>query len=139
MKRYKIISELGKGATGVVYRAVRAEDGSTVALKKLVVPGHLDEKQEQEFIRRFKSEAEAALALNHPGIVKYIDCGLDEGTFYIAYELIEGVTLESALKSGRQFSPDEVADIIIQASDALGYAHEQGVVHRDVSTGNIFI
>ncbi|HDS29504.1 MAG TPA: FHA domain-containing protein, partial [Firmicutes bacterium] len=59
--------------------------------------------------------------------------------FYIAYELIEGVTLEEAMKSGREFSPDEVTDIIIQAAEALGYAHEQGVVHRDISPGNLFL
>ncbi len=139
MKRYRIISELGKGATGVVYRAVWTEDGSTVALKKLVLPGHLDAREEEEFIKRFKSEAEAALSIDHAGVVKVLDCGLDEGTFYIAYELVEGVTLEDALKSGREFAPDEVADIILQAADALGYAHEQGVVHRDISPGNIFL
>ena len=139
MKRYKIISELGKGATGVVFRAVRNDDGSTVALKKLVLPGHLDANEEQDFIRRFKSEAQAALALKHPGIVSALDCGLDEGTFFIAYELVEGVTLEEALKASREFTPDEVADLINQASDALAYAHREGVVHRDLSPGNIFL
>src|SRR3990172_2532250 len=115
MKRYRIISELGKGATGVVYRAVRSSDGGTVALKKLVLPGHLDAKEEDDFIKRFKTEAEAALSIDHPGVVRCLDCGLDDGTFYIAYELIEGVTLEDAMKSGRKFSPDEVADFLIQA------------------------
>ncbi|MCX6645726.1 MAG: FHA domain-containing serine/threonine-protein kinase [bacterium] len=139
MKRYKIISELGKGATGVVFKAVKLDDGSTVALKKLVLPGHLDANEEQEFIKRFKSEAQAALALKHPGIVAALDCGLDEGTFFIAYELVEGMTIEEALKSEREFAPEEVADIIIQAADALAYAHREGVVHRDLSPGNIFL
>ena len=139
MKRYRIISELGKGATGVVFRAVHADDGATVALKKLVLPGHLDARQEEEFINRFKSEAKAALSLKHPGIVSALDCGMDEGTFYIAYELIEGVTLEEAIKSGRKFSPEEVADIIAQSAEALEVAHDEGVVHRDLSPGNIFI
>jgi len=139
MKRYRIISELGKGATGVVFRAVKVDDGTTVALKKLVLPGHLDAKEEEEFIRRFKSEAKAAETLNHPGIVKALDCGLDEETLYIAYELIEGVTIDEALKSGRKFQPDEAADIIAQLADALDFAHRQGVVHRDLSPGNIFL
>jgi len=139
MKRYRIISELGKGATGVVFRAVRSEDGSTVALKKLVLPGHLDAREEEEFVKRFKVEAKAAEVLNHPGIVKALDCGLDEGTLYIAYELIEGVTMEDAVKSGRKFAPDEIADIIAQASEALEHAHQQGIVHRDLSPGNIFL
>lgn len=139
MKRYRIISELGKGATGVVYRAVRNQDSVTVALKKLVLPGHLDAKEEEEFIRRFKTEAEAALGMDHPGVVKCLDCGLDEGTFYIAYELVEGVTVEEAIKSGRKFSVEEAMDILIQAADALQFAHEKGVIHRDISTGNIFI
>ena len=139
MKRYRIISELGKGATGVVYKAVHPDDATTVALKKLVLPGHLDEREEEEFINRFKSEAKAALELKHAGIVGALDCGLDQGTFYIAYELIQGVTLEDALKSGRKFTPEEVTDIIAQTSDALAYAHKQGVVHRDLSPGNIFL
>ncbi len=139
MKRYRIISELGKGATGVVFRAVRSEDGSTVALKKLVLPGHLDAHEEEEFVRRFKTEAKAAQTLNHPGIVKALDCGLDEGTLYIAYELIEGVTIEEAIKSDSSFSSEEVADIIMQIADALDYAHREGVVHRDLSPGNIFL
>ena len=139
MKRYKIISELGKGATGVVFRAVKHDDGSTVALKKLVLPGHLDANEEQEFIKRFKSEAEAALNLKHPGIVGALDCGLDEGTFFIAYELVEGVTIGDAIKASREFTPEEVADIIIQTADALSYAHREGVVHRDISPGNIFL
>ncbi len=139
MKRYKIISELGKGATGVVYRAIKNDDGSTVALKKLVLPGHLDMNEEQDFVRRFKSEARAALALKHPGIVGALDCGLDEGTFFIAYELIEGMTIEDAIKSGREFAPEEVADLIIQTADALSYAHREGVVHRDISPGNVFL
>jgi serine/threonine protein kinase len=139
MNRYQIVSELGKGATGVVYRAVRVEDGSTVALKKLVLPGHLDAKQEEEFVQRFKTEAEAALSIKHPGVVRALDCGLDDGTFYIAYELVDGVTLEEAIRSGRKFSPEEVTDIVLQAADALGFAHGLGVIHRDISPGNIFI
>jgi len=139
MKRYRIISELGKGATGIVFRAVSSKDGSTVALKKLVLPGHLDAREEEEFIKRFKTEGKAALSLKHPGIVSAIDSGLDEGTFYIAYELIDGVTIEEALKSGREFPPDEVTDLIVQASSALEYAHSQGVVHRDISPGNIYV
>jgi serine/threonine protein kinase len=139
MKRYRVISELGKGATGVVYRAVRVDDGTTVALKKLVLPGHLDAHQEEEFIARFKSEADAALSMDHPGIVRALDCGLDEGTFYIAYELVEAMTLEEALMSGRKFGPEEAVDFLIQASDALSFAHAKGVVHRDISPGNIFL
>lgn len=139
MKRYRIISELGKGSMGVVYRAIRNDDGLTVALKKLVLPGHLDAREEEDFIKRFKSEAEAALSINHPGVVRALDCGLDEGTFYIAYELIDGVTLEAALRSGRKFRPEEVTDILIQAAEALEFAHGMGVVHRDISPGNIFL
>ncbi len=139
MKRYRIISELGKGATGVVYKAVRGEDGTTVALKKLILPSHLDANQEEEFIKRFKSEAKASLELKHSGIVGSLDCGLDEGTLYIAYELVEGVTLDEAMKSGRTFSPEEIADMIAQIAEALEYAHSEGVVHRDLSPGNIFI
>jgi len=139
MKRYRIISEIGKGATGVVFRAVKVDDGTTIALKKLILPGHLDANEEEEFIRRFKSEAKAAESLDHPGIVRALDCGLDEETLYIAYELIDGVTIEEALKSGRKFQADEVTDIISQIADALDYAHNQGVVHRDISPGNIFL
>src|ERR1051326_7923422 len=91
--RYEITGELGRGAMGVVYKAMDPTIGRTVALKSMRLDGHgLDT---QEMVRRFQNEARAAGVLNHPNIVTIYDAGEHEGIFYIAMEFIEGTTLRS--------------------------------------------
>src|SRR2546423_5405045 len=93
--RYQIICEVGRGAMGVVYKALDPNIGRTVALKTMRIDVHGTD--EEEILRRFKHEAKLAGVLNHPNVVTIYDAGEDEGVFYIAMEFVEGVTLQTLL------------------------------------------
>jgi len=131
--RYQILGELGRGAMGVVYRALDPNIGRELAIKTI----HLD-LQEGEAVERFRREAKAAGNLSHPNIVTIYDAGEDEGVFYIAMELLSGETLQEKLKKGSMTVGDMVA-IVAQIAAALDYAHGRNVVHRDIKPGNIMI
>ncbi len=132
--RYRIVSELGKGAMGVVYQAHDPQIDRMVALKVL----RQDRVVDQEFVRRFVAEARAIGRLSHPNIVTVYDVGEDHGTIYIAMEFLEGRSLDMLI--GEQaFSPEKIVDLGIQVAVALEYAHCQGIIHRDIKPGNIII
>lgn len=132
--RYQIVSELGKGAMGVVYQAHDPQIDRMVALKVL----RQDRVVDQEFVRRFVAEAQAIGRLSHPNIVTVFDVGEDQGTIYIAMEFLEGRSLD--LLIGEQtFSLEKIVGFGIQVADALDYAHRQGIVHRDIKPGNIIL
>ncbi len=135
--RYRIVSELGKGAMGVVYKAVDPNIGRTVALKTMRVDVHGIESA--EMLQRFKNEARAAGLLSHPNIVTIYDAGELEGTFYIAMEFMEGKTLQEVLHAERMLSPEQAVDIMRQVCAGLDYAHARGVIHRDIKPANIMI
>jgi len=139
MRDYELIGELGRGAYSTVYRARRLRDNLVVALKQLRLPPGLDAHEEALLLERFNSEAEAARNLNHPGIVSIIESGEDEGTYFIAFEYIEGHTLQSELAGKRRFKPREIASVGRQLAQALDYAHTQGVIHRDIKPANILL
>jgi predicted Ser/Thr protein kinase len=135
--RYEITGELGRGAMGVVYKAMDPTIGRTVALKTMRLDVHgLDA---QEMVRRFQNEARAAGVLNHPNIVTIYDAGEHEGIFYIAMEFIEGTTLHELLAEKRVLPTEEVVGIARQICRGLDYAHSNGIVHRDVKPANIMI
>ena len=135
--RYEIIGELGRGAMGVVYKALDPTIGRTVALKTMRLDVHgLDA---QEMVRRFQNEARAAGVLNHPNIVTIYDAGERDGIFYIAMEFIEGTTLHELLTEKRVLATDEVLQYTRQISRGLDYAHSNGIVHRDIKPANIMI
>jgi serine/threonine-protein kinase len=136
--RYVIQEELGRGAMGVVYRALDPVLGRTVALK--VLQGAFGTGEDPQFEERFAAEARAAARLSHPGIVTVHDAGRDEstGTFYIAFEHLEGQTLDAAAR-GRALPPDEALRIGACVAEALHHAHEQGIVHRDVKPANVML
>ncbi|HKD78719.1 MAG TPA: serine/threonine-protein kinase [Candidatus Angelobacter sp.] len=135
--RYEIVSELGRGAMGVVYKALDPTIGRTVALKTMRLDVHgLDA---QEMVRRFQNEARAAGVLNHPNIVTIYDAGEEDGIFYIAMEFIEGTTLHELLAEKRVLPTDEVVQISRQICRGLDYAHSNGIVHRDVKPANIML
>ncbi|HEY1527616.1 MAG TPA: serine/threonine-protein kinase [Candidatus Angelobacter sp.] len=135
--RYEITGELGRGAMGVVYKALDPTIGRTVALKTMRLDVHgLDA---QEMVRRFQNEARAAGVLNHPNIVTIYDAGEQEGIFYIAMEFIEGTTLHELLAEKRVLATEEVLQLTRQICRGLDYAHSNGIVHRDIKPANIMI
>jgi serine/threonine-protein kinase len=135
--RYQIEGELGKGAMGVVYKAIDPNIGRPIALKTMRVDVHGLERD--ELVRRFQNEARAAGVLSHPNIVTIYDAGEDNGIFYIAMEYIEGQTLSHVLHQKRSLMASEVVDIGAQICAGLQYAHSKKVVHRDIKPANIMI
>src|SRR5262252_10689060 len=135
--RYEITGELGRGAMGVVYKALDPTIGRTVALKTMRLDVHgLDA---QEMVRRFQNEARAAGVLNHPNIVTIYDAGEQDGIFYIAMEFIEGTTLHEVLAEQRVLATDQVLQLTRQICKGLDYAHSNGIIHRDIKPANIMM
>jgi serine/threonine-protein kinase len=132
--RYRIHSELGRGAMGVVYRAHDEQLGRPVALKTL----YMGEDAAAEHAVRFQQEARAAGGLNHPNLVTVYDVGRDGDWAYLAMELLEGVELRDRLSSSR-VSLAMAVDIVRQVALGAGVAHAKGVVHRDIKPANIML
>ncbi len=135
--RYEILAELGKGAMGVVYRALDPMLGRTVAVKTINMALEQDEMAEYE--ARFHQEAKAAGGLNHPNIVTIYDIGKSGNVAYMAMELLEGDELRSLVAPGKPLPVALAIDIAAQIAEGLGYAHEHDIVHRDVKPANIMI
>jgi len=135
--RYEIAEELGKGAMGVVYKAVDPNIGRTVALKTMRVDLHGADMS--DMLRRFQNEARAAGVLNHPNIVTIYDAGEDQGVFYIAMEFIAGQTLQQLLAQMHVLSAEQLVNIGSQICAGLEYAHSKKVIHRDIKPPNIMI
>lgn len=135
--RYEIVSELGQGAMGVVYKARDPLIDRIVAIKTINLSLALDEKEEYE--GRFYQEAKAAGRLSHPNIVTIYDVGKSDDIAYIAMELLEGRELRDILNGGQRLPVDEVLAIVMQVARGLAYAHEKGIVHRDVKPSNIMV
>jgi tetratricopeptide (TPR) repeat protein len=132
--RYEILEELGRGGMGIVFKARDRRLGRLVALKRL--PENL--RNHPRAVELFLREARAAARLNHPNIVTLFDAGQDGETFYLTMELLEGTPLQRVLSHHGRLSPSHVAKLGGQVAMGLEYAHEQGVVHRDVKTANLF-
>ncbi len=132
---YKVISKLGSGAMAVVYKAKQISLDRTVAVK--VLPRRFTEKP--DYIRRFYKEGKLAAKMNHNNIVQAIDVGEAGGLYYFVMEYVEGKTLYDDLSKGYIFDEKEAIDIMIQLSNALSHAHNQGLIHRDVKPKNIMI
>ena len=135
--RYEISGELGKGAMGVVYKAVDPNIGRPVALKTMRVDIHGSDTE--DMLKRFQNEARAAGVLNHPNIVTIYDAGEHEGVFYIAMEFIPGKTLAHLLAESRVLSAEQIVNIGGQICAGLDYAHSKKVIHRDIKPPNIMI
>ena len=132
--RYEILEELGRGGMGIVFKARDRRLGRVVALKRL--PDSL--RDHPKAVELFLREARAAAALNHTNIVTLFDAGQEDGTYYITMELLEGLPLQKILQKREHLSAAHVAKLGGQIATGLEYAHEEGVVHRDIKTANIF-
>jgi serine/threonine-protein kinase len=134
--RYRILGELGHGAMGIVYKAEDPLLGRIVAIKTITLVTDVAERFEYE--ARFFQEARAAGGLNHPSLITIHDIGREGDIAYMAMELLEGVELREVMARGPV--PLRLAlDIIVQAAEGMAFAHERGVVHRDIKPGNIMI
>ena len=137
--RYRLVSEIGRGAMGAVYRAHDPQLERDVAVKLISLAfaaGHGDPK---EAAARFAREARVAARLHHPNVVTVFDFGEEGDQLYLVMELVEGETLRSMLKRLKRFPPHGVADIAAQIAEALACAHSFGVVHRDLKPENVLV
>lgn len=138
--RYEIISEIGRGAMGVVYLAKDPVIDRQLAIKTIRLMGLMKDENE-EFLKRFYQEAKAAGNLSHPSIVTVHDAGFDKDTemHYLVMEYIPGKTLKEIIQQKVPLTYEEKAMILEKVSDALVYAHSKGIVHRDIKPANIII
>ena len=135
--RFEVQKELGKGAMGVVYLGKDPKIGREVAIKTLGLAQEFEPEELTEAKERFFREAETAGRLSHPNIVTIYDTGEEHDFCYIAMELLKGGDLVPFTKPGNLLPLESVVSIIARAADALGYAHREGVVHRDVKPANL--
>ena len=131
-ERYEVVGELGRGGMGIVYKAKDTVLDRIVAFK--VLPDSFQENPQA--VNNFLREAKAAAKLNHPNIVTVYDAGEQAGRYYIAMEYVDGTTLKEILRRRGPIGPSGVLQVLIHVCEALAYAHEKKVVHRDIKTAN---
>ena len=134
-ERYEILGKIGTGGMADVYKAKDHKLNRFVAVKVLKP----EFREDTTFIRKFRSEAQAAAGLTHPNIVNVFDVGDDEGVYYIVMELIEGITLKNYIEKKGFLENKEAIGIAIQVAQGIAAAHEQHIIHRDIKPQNMLI
>jgi serine/threonine-protein kinase len=130
--RFEVLSQLGQGGQGAVLRARDPASGQDVALKLLL---RVDAKNE----RRFRQEAQVLAGLEHPGIVRVVDSGVEGGVPWLAMALVEGESLKARVEHGGPLAPAEAARIVVDLARAVAHCHERGIVHRDLKPENVLL
>jgi tetratricopeptide (TPR) repeat protein len=130
--RYQIVGELGRGGMGIVYKAKDTVLDRLVAYK--VLPDAL--KENPQALKNFLREAKSAAQLNHPNIVTVYDAGEQDGSYYIAMEFVDGNTLKEIVRRRGAIASGGVLHVLVQMCEALAYAHDKKIVHRDIKTAN---
>ena len=139
-ERYEVLSELGSGNFGRVYRARQLSTGQDVAIKTVRIHDHYTVVDTQRHVERFRREMRLCAALSHPHIVRLRDSGeLSDGTLFAVFEFVPGVTLREVIESEGKLEPTEAIRLMTQVLDALSCAHAQGIVHRDLKPENIMV
>ena len=134
-KRYEVLSKIGAGGMADVYKGKDQMLNRYVAIKVL----KKEYKEDENFVRKFRSEAQAAAGLMHPNIVNVYDVGEDRGLDYMVMELVEGITLKEYIEKKGRLSHKEVISIAIQVCTGIGVAHAANIIHRDIKPQNIII
>lgn len=134
-KRYEVLSKIGAGGMADVYKGKDTMLNRYVAIKVL----KKEYREDENFVRKFHSEAQAAAGLLNPNIVNVYDVGEDRGLYYMVMELVEGITLKEYIEKKGKLSHKEVISIAIQMCNGIGAAHAAGIVHRDIKPQNVMI
>jgi serine/threonine protein kinase len=134
-KHFKILETVASGGTAVLYKALQVSLDRIVAIKRL----HAHLTTDENFTRRFVLEAKAAASLDHENIVRVIDFGVDEGSYQMVMEFVEGESLKEVLERWRPINYDLALAVVHQTCRGLEHAHSKGIVHRDVKPGNIML
>jgi serine/threonine protein kinase len=134
-RRYRVLSRVGSGGMGLVYKVEHIQLGKIAAMKVL----HADTARDAEAVRRFRTEAQAVSRLDHPNIVHTFDFGQSDGSLYLIMEYLKGDDLATVIKRDGPLSFEQAAHLFVQVCSALTEAHESGVIHRDLKPENIFV
>jgi len=135
---YTLKRELGQGGMGTVYLA-RSSEGQDVALKTIIFPQGLNARARWETVERFQREARAARSLTHDNICQVLDTGADGETFFIVMEYLDGQSLRERIDATGSLPVERSVQIMFDVCDAVAYAHDQGIIHRDIKPDNIMV